>query len=270
MSAASSSADTHRYLLELYSANHVNRKRGLAEVIRAIDVGLLVDGYKELRETAPSRHSKNLSYLITNHDGVPSTGAATTRREEHLALALWNDQSGGFDLPDGSSLQLIDYQVPLKSQRSDSGIGKLDLLGVVDAHVCVVELKVAAHRGNSDTPLRAFLEALAYCAIVEANIADIGSELGGKHGICNVADKPSLMVIAPDDYWVGWQQTKITGDWWVALRKLASELQPLLGLQSRFLALHEAKFELGLNGTKPRLLSECSVTDIDDLVAGNE
>jgi hypothetical protein len=136
--------------------------------------------------------------------------------------------------------------------------------------VCVVELKVAATSGTGDTPLRAFLESLAYCAIVAANIADIRSEIVDKHSVSDVADKPSLVVMAPEDYWATWRQTETTGDWWRALNQLAAELQASLGLQSRFLALKGAEFQLGLNGSKPRLLNECSVTDIEELIAGNE
>jgi hypothetical protein len=270
MTVGMPSASARQNLLELYTAKHVNRKRGLADVISAIDVRTLVNGYKDLRQAAPSRHTNNLSYLVAGHDGVPSTGAKTTRREEHLALALWNHQSAGFVLPDGSTLRLIDYQVPLKARRADSGVGKLDLFGLLDNTVCVVELKVAANSGNGDTPLRAFLEALAYCAIIEANKADISNEIAAKHGVRDIADKPLLIVIAPEDYWIAWRQTQTTGDWWPALRKLASELQSSLGLKSRFLALKGAEFRLGLNGTKPILLNECLVTDIDGLVTGNE
>ena len=266
MTAATSSTEISRYLLDMYTAKHVNRKRGLASVISELDIQLLVDGYKSLQETAPSRHSRNLSYLVETHDGVPSTGATTTRREEHLALALWNDQSQGFTLPDASGLQLIDYQVPLKARRGDAGIGKLDLLGVVNHSACVIELKVTTPSGHSDSPLRAFLEALAYCAIIEANITDLRVELAEKHGISDIKDTPSLVVIAPRDYWLAWRQTATTGNWWSVLNQVVAELQSLLGLQCWFLALEAAEFQPGFNGTKPRLLKPCSVVSVDGLV----
>jgi hypothetical protein len=258
-----------RYLLDLYSTKHVNHKGGLAEIIAGLDIGALVAGYHDLRAAAPARHSRNKAYLVDNHDGVPSTGASTNRREEHLALALWNDQRDGLLLPDGEALSLIDYQVPLKARRSDAGVGKLDLLGVLANSLCVVELKVAPNSGSGDTPLRAFLEALAYCAIVEANMADIIGELEGKHSVAAILEKPCLVVIAPDDYWAGWCEGRATGRWWAALRQLASQVATELGVVCHFLALQGAEFQVGLNGNKPRLLSQCDVTEIDALVAAN-
>ena len=48
---------------------------------------------------------------------------------------------------------------------------------------CVIELKVAGESARGDTPLRALLEGLAYCAIVEANAADIASEVAEQHAL---------------------------------------------------------------------------------------
>jgi hypothetical protein len=35
-------------------------------------------------------------------------------------------------LPDGTRFELLDYQVPLKAIRADSGIGKIDMFGLTD------------------------------------------------------------------------------------------------------------------------------------------
>jgi hypothetical protein len=62
-----------------------------------------------------------------------------------------------------------------KERLGDKGIGKVDMFGVIDKTLpCVIELKVqTTHDSVSDTPLRAALEALAYCAVIEANSSDI-------------------------------------------------------------------------------------------------
>jgi hypothetical protein len=59
--------------------------------------------------------------------------------------------------PDGSSLRLLDYQVPLKARQDDAGTGKIDLLGVTEVgevgRFVVVELKIDyADGGLGDSP----------------------------------------------------------------------------------------------------------------------
>ena len=90
--------------------------------------------------------------------------------------------------------------MPLKARQGDRGVGKVDLFAAVDGRLpCVVELKVAGESARGDTPLRALLEGLAYCAIVEANAADIASEFAEQHVVS--ASRPTLVVMAPDNYW---------------------------------------------------------------------
>ena len=82
-------------------------------------------------------------------------------------------------MPEGGSIELLDYQVPLKARRSDAGVGKIDIFGLNDSAIpVVIELKVLG-KGTPDTPLRALLEGLAYAAIVEANESAFRSEISG-------------------------------------------------------------------------------------------
>ena len=82
---------------------------------------------------------------------------------QHLALALWSASrtAGPITLPTGGSLEVLDFQTPLKARQNDKGVGKVDLFGLVDnCRAAVIELKVLPTTGHGDTPLRAYLEAL--------------------------------------------------------------------------------------------------------------
>jgi hypothetical protein len=150
-------------LLELYKDPAIKRLRGHAERIRILDHERLAGAYRRLRDSAPRRHQRGKRYFV-EHDGCPSGIPDSRRREEHLALALWNEgQHRSFALPDGRRLRFLDYQFPLKARRDDCGIGKIDLLGAIeDKALCVVELRIEPNgNGLGDTPLRACLEALA-------------------------------------------------------------------------------------------------------------
>jgi hypothetical protein len=187
-----------------------------------------------------------------------------------LAVALRNTFNGSNHLllPDNRPLTLLDYQVPLKAHRADSGIGKIDLFGVIDDTVpCIVELKVQnSHGGWSDTPLRAFLEALAYCAIIEANIDDVTAEVSSTFGFTLTRTRAALMVMAPEDYWMSYLGHTKAGDWWPHLERLADDLKGTLGVESHFIALRDSPFEMGLDGNSPRLTGACILVDAADLV----
>jgi hypothetical protein len=104
----------------------------------------------------------------------------------------------GFQLGETDELDLLDYQVPLKARQADRGIGNIDLLGVTaSGRIAVVELKVTSSSSKGDNPLRALLESLAYCAIVEANAPDISSEIENTFISDTAAGRPDLVVMGP-------------------------------------------------------------------------
>ena len=231
----------------------------------ASDVGTLARRYEDLMRTAPHRHGRGKRYLY-GRTGVPGSGAWSNRREEHLAVALYNASRDGaaFTLPDRRPLEIIDYQMPLKARRGDHGIGKVDLFAVADGRLpCVVELKVAGKRPRrGDTPLRALLEGLAYCAIVEANIADIASEAAKHHALKTC--RPALVVMAPDDYWAGYADHPRAGAWHSAVRSLISGLGDTLRLEVHLLALLDVGCDMGLEGTPARLTGDCRMVSVDE------
>jgi hypothetical protein len=255
-------------LVSLYNDPSVNRVTGLSAVTSTLRTHDLMENYFALRDAAPRRHNLGKMYF-TGHTGVTNSGQHSNRHEEHLAVALRNTYHGSnhLSLPDNRPLTLLDYQVPLKTRRADSGIGKIDLFGVVaDTVPCIVELKVKnSHGGRSDTPLRAFLEALAYCAIIEANIEDVTAEVSSTFGYTLTQTRAALMVMAPEDYWMRYLSHTKAGDWWPHLAQLADDLKGSLGIESHFIALRDANFKMGLEGNPPRLTGVCIPVNVSDL-----
>ena len=258
-------------LIGIHNNPAVNRMVEFAAVANTLasDVGMLARCYEHLVRVAPRRHARGKRY-VHGRTGTTSSGASSNRREEHLAVALCNASRSGvaFALPDRRPFAIIDYQMPLKARQGDLGVGKVDLFAVVDGRLpCVIELKVAGESARGDTPLRALLEGLAYCAIVEANAADIASEVAEQHALS--ASRPTLVVMAPDNYWAGYLDHPAAGRWLPAVRDLVSGLRETLGLEAYLLALLDARFEMGLSGQPARLIGRCRMVSVDEwLISG--
>ena len=255
-------------LVELYNDPVINQISGFYAASADLNPRDLADLYIDLRGSAPHRHQRDKRYL-EGRTGITSTGKYSNRREEHLAVALYNSftKDNPLKLPDGGTLSILDYQTPLKARQSDKGIGKVDLFGAIDENMpCIIELKVPTSEGRcSDTPLRAFLEALAYCAIVESNLTDIASEVRDKYDIRLTDGCPALCLMAPEDYWLAYLKHKKTGDWWPRLDAISTELRSLLGLETHFIALKDAGFEMGLDGNPPQLTGACVPVTVESL-----
>ena len=256
-------------LLDHYKERQVNQISGFCDFARQLRVDDLIESYEQLKNTAPRRHARNLKYFV-GHIGITSSGTHSNRREEHLAVALWNQcqESGPLQMVRIGGLSLLDYQFPLKARQGDKGVGKVDLFGVAgNSKPSVIELKIhSANQGMADTPLRAFLEALAYCAIVEANLADIAQEVVDKFGYETIESRPALVVMATEEYWSAYRDHPRTGNWWPILRQKADSLEKSIGLESHFLVLNNADFSMGLEGRKPQMRGESTLVDLEDLM----
>ena len=255
-------------LLKIYKDREVRNISTFADVAGRLDPGDLVAAYARARDPAPRRHDRNKTYFV-DHAGLPTRSDNSNRREEHLALALWADSQTGVPmvLPSHKTLQIPDYQTPLKARRGDKGVGKVDLFGLIDGcRSTVIELKVRpAPSGYGDTPLRAYLEALAYCAFVEANASEIASEASTRFNKSIGSGPPGLVVMAPQDYWVGHMERRKSRQWWPALSKLAAEIDNLLDLETHFLGLRDAEFRMGTKGQDPQLIGHHSVFSVNEL-----
>ena len=170
-------------------------------------------------------------------------------------------------LPDGRSLEILDYQTPLKARQDKSGVGKVDLFGVIGGNLPgVIELKVAGS-GNklSDTPLRALLEGFAYCAIVEANGVDIAGEALARDEIRFATARPALLVMAPEKYWSGYLNRPSAGNWLPTVRSLSKRLAVAMKMEVHLLALTDSKFKMGNKDERPQLKGTLGIVSVDEL-----
>jgi hypothetical protein len=141
----------------------------------------------------------------------------TNRHEERLAKALY--LLGELTLQDGATLRLLDYQVPLKSVRSDEGIGKIDLVGVIDQSLALVELKT---KDNEEHPVDVLLEVLSYGAIVKIpeNFENFKHEYEEQEPI--LRQEIQHIILAPQEYWDRWRKRVNV---WNKLWKICIELR---------------------------------------------
>lgn len=235
----------------------VNQVSGFAREVARLPVDLVAEAYRGLLTVAPRRRAVGKSHFV-GHTGFPGSGqGGSSRAEEHLAMAMFNHrpESGGWQLPDGGSMRILDYQFPLKARRNDTGVGKVDLLGVIDrSTVAVIELKHTEPdaAGWGDTPLRALLELLVYCAIVEANLGDITMEMTPSQ-ILRPVQGLAMLVVGSAGYWQRWQGCLPAGDWQPPVAAFARAVSPAVVVPVSFLSLNDPTFEMGDRARKPRL-----------------
>ena len=241
-------------LIDLANSPQVTRIRDFPATASSLDADELLGMYKALRDTAPHRHARDKKYFV-GHTGVPSTKGASNRIEEHLAIALCKNMAG-LPLGDSDELDLLDYQVALKARRADAGVGKVDILGATaSGRIAVAELKVTTDSSKGDNPLRALLESLAYCAIVEANASDISNEIKDRFFIDTAAGRPVQVVMGPDRYWSARAHTPLS-----AVFELSDRLARSFDMQIWFLDLGDIDVVPGSDGTEPQLIGKISTT----------
>ena len=159
-----------------------------------------------------------------------------------MAIALWN-LNGRWPSQDSGWFHMLDYQFQLKAQRSDKGIGKVDLLGVTDkGRLMVIELKVKPKGGSDrgDSPMKALIQGLRYAAVVKANIKVIATEAKNNTGarfndVKITKESPIIQILAPKCWWHDWfhlgapTRNKV-GDWEVEFCNLIADMEKRLSL----------------------------------------
>jgi len=96
-------------LIDLYKKKELNQVSQFLPFMKNMDMSEIIDSYKQLRdEEAPQRQN---AYFVDTHKGISSSGSVSNRREEHLAISLFNASRENkiFKLPDGRVLEFIDY-----------------------------------------------------------------------------------------------------------------------------------------------------------------
>jgi len=256
-------------LIELFTKKPaINHISNFADCAGQLDILKLERSYMDLFKEAPKRAERGKDYFV-GHNGITSSGDDSNRSEEHLAVALFNATKNGkdFSLDDSQKLSFLDYQFPLKARQGDKGIGKVDLFCAIGNSIpAVAELKVPGKNGQlGDTPLKALLEGLAYCAIVEANIETIAREAKARFKMNLKTGKPDLIVIAPHEYWSNYLKKDAAGDWVTPLSKLAEKIKNRLKITTHFLSLRNWEFEMGLSGKPAELKSNCRIEPVKAL-----
>lgn len=209
----------------------------------------LAAGYRQLRDMAPSRTQ---GYLSNSRSGVTSSGESSNRREEHLAVGLFNRKELG--LPNGERLRLLDYQFPLKHVRADAGIGKIDLLGLFENEtLAVIELKTD---GNTEDRRICLVEGLIYAAIVEANIERITDEVLANHHWPVSRIRPRILFVAPPAFWSDPDAYPPGRDF----QNLTIEIMGAIPIEISLLCLNDAAAEFGLNGRPASVLGHASLS----------
>ncbi len=239
-------------LIKLASSSSVKQVSGFAYVAAGLSIDQLCQWYGSEKDAAPGRAAKGGKPYFVDHSGVTEKehfagetgGKNEGRKEEHLAIALFNDygpSTEGLVTDQNDAISILDYQLPLKAASSDGLIGKVDLLALDAAdRLAVVELKYMPVEGSvssADTPLRAFLEGLAYCALLEADIEGLHQQAVEKFARPIVNNPPSLVVLANNMYWEMYLNSKVAGTWEIELQRLAMGVENNLGIPVSFLSL---------------------------------
>ena len=94
--------------------------------------------------------SRESSYKVVSHKGIINDNS--NRTEEKMAIRMFNQTYKGYG-------KVLDYQIPLKNSRKDSGVGKIDLISLKDNTLFLLELKRA---DSKETLLRCILEIYTY------------------------------------------------------------------------------------------------------------
>lgn len=249
-------------LVQLSRSPQVNSFASLALAASALSVDELLLKFEQQRKSAPNR-GLHRPYFGGRHTGRTSSGLATNRREEHLAIALWSAYRGpGFALPDDTIIFPVDYQLPLKSHldEANSQVGKVDLLCCESrGDPWISEVKVhSAQGGRVDTPLKALLEALAYCAILDAhrNMVYLSRETDdNKLTLLHVVSpvRPNLLILAPSEYWDACDREEARHPWRESVQALGQRVELALNIKVRFVRVGNCRWEMTPSGI-PRLI----------------
>jgi len=224
-------------LLDHAAEAAVRQSRGFREAAAALTGEGLQAAFAAGADRAPRRAEAGKRYF-PKRQRVPRRA-----REEELVLAALTGRhrDAALERPDGGSLALLDYYVPLQAQapdktRSDDpnqGIGRATLLAVGDSgRLIVVEVKLVApdarRTKTGDTPLRALLEGLAKAAVVYANREAIATEAAERFDvIVDTEQSPEVVILGTPRYWALCRQREAQkGAAWIQqMERLANELK---------------------------------------------
>lgn len=247
-------------LIALANSRDVKQAKGFRVAAAGLSGESLDKLYREEVANAPRRKEAGKKYFAS-HPKLP-TARRNGKDPEHLAIALLAASQasaagegglGGLELPEGGSLTLLDYQVPVAPAAADKslgdadpnkGVGKVDLLGQLsDGRLAVVVVKFvppsATRGGTGDTPLRALLEGLALVAMLDANREDIAEEVLAVTGREVSKEAPAVIVLAGSRYWeICRKREAQKGAGWIReLERIGREVPEVTGVEILYLGI---------------------------------
>ena len=209
-------------------------------------------------------------YILASHHGNLDTDKREVSNEDRFAMALRNasyDDKKPLVLPGVGDLEILEYQMPLYTRRSDP-FKAADLFGLVGGKVpCVVELKMPRERASSQaTPMYAILQGLTYCSLIQKAGTVIGEQAGltPEEGEQLRQSGPMLVIMAPTRYWRGFDNE--AEHWRDAIGGFVASVKNKLKLEIHLIALdcdrEDGKTFKLEGGVRPRLVGDCSCKPI--------
>lgn len=125
-----------------------------------------------------------------------------------------------------------------------------------------------AHLDEELLPLMIEFSKAMASDLFEANMSEIASDASSRYGKSVAIQPPGLVVMAPADYWAGYQANAKVGQWLHVLSSLAKEIDDLLSIDTHFLALKNATFRMGSRNLAPHLTGDYSVVGVAELYGG--
>jgi hypothetical protein len=80
-----------------------------------------------------------------------------------------------------------------------------------------------------------------------------------------VSRPPGLIVMAPQDYWMGYLEHPSAGGWWPMLGRLSMKIDDLLGLETHALGMRDVTVRTGGQGRDPELAGHYSVFSVSEV-----
>jgi hypothetical protein len=235
-------------LIELAGDRDVRQAAGFCKAAAALTGEKLAALFEEELANAPRLHDAGRRYFV-KRSGKPAAERRRTKDGEHLGAALVRHcrtpEIDLLELPGSDErLELLDYHVRIKTGSLDEpatkGIGRIDLIGLVDERLCVAKLRfldpTATRCGVGDTPLRALLEGLAYSAIAASNRSALDQEISSRFGRSVGEAPPLLLLLASPRYWelCRKREAQKGAAWIKEHERLARELEEANGVTVRF------------------------------------
>lgn len=157
---------------ELYKENCIKRKgkvKGGNDYHSEIIAGELLKKISLFENI--KKVTRNASYFRDNHCNIGIDFCKSNRDEENFAKRITGLEYENIGL-------ILDYQVPLKDSRLNTGLGKIDLVSFNKDRntLYLIELK---YKGNQETLLKAILEGYTYYKTINTDklVSDLNSGL---------------------------------------------------------------------------------------------